>query len=109
VDARERRLAENESLFRDINEQIHATAAVYGHDGHVYHWLCECSNRDCTLRLRMPLNEYEETRAHPARFIVARGHELPEIERVIEERPGYSILEKVGEAREYVVHEHPLG
>jgi hypothetical protein len=109
VDSRERRLAENESLFRDINEQIRATAASYGHDGHVYHWLCECSNRDCTLRLRMTLADYEETRENPARFIVAPGHELPEIEVVVEELPGYSILEKVGEAKEYVVHEHPLG
>jgi hypothetical protein len=108
VDSRERRLAENETLFRDINEQIRLTAAVYGRDEHVYHWLCECSNRNCTLRLRMPLAEYEQVREDEARFLVAPGHELPEIERVVEARPGYSLVEKLGEAKDFVTHEYPL-
>jgi hypothetical protein len=108
VDGRERRLAENESFFRDINEHIRETATMYGRDDHLYHFLCECSNRDCMLRLRMSLTDYEATRRHPARFLVAPGHELPEIERVVEQRSGYSVVEKIGAAEEFVVHEHRL-
>ena len=107
MDTRDRRLAENEILFREINDRIKTVADTHGPDEHLYEFLCECSNRDCTLRLRMSLTEYEATREDPARFLVAPGHELPEIERVVEQRTGYSVVEKVGDAAQFVAHEHP--
>ena len=52
VDERERRLAKNEALFRELNERIEQVAIGQAEDAHVFEFLCECSNIDCTLRLK---------------------------------------------------------
>jgi hypothetical protein len=107
VDARERRLAKNEILFREINEQIKHSADRHGIDAHQYEFLCECSNVDCTLRLGMTVAAYERLRSNPTHFATAPGHELPEIESVVEECDGYSIVQKYGEAAEIGRREDP--
>jgi hypothetical protein len=107
VDARERRLAKNEILFREINEQIKHGADRHGVDAHEYEFLCECSNIHCTLRLRMTVAAYERLRSDPTQFAVAPGHELPDIERVVEECGGYSIIQKCGEAANMGRREDP--
>jgi hypothetical protein len=98
VDAREERLARNEVLFRDVNERIEQVAARQGSDPHVFEFLCECSNLDCSLRLPLTLAEYEIVRADPASFVVALGHELPEIEDVVRETDRFQIVRKHNEA-----------
>ena len=103
LDERERRLAKNEALFRDINEEIEAVAFRLGSDDeHVYEFLCECANVDCDLRLALSLDDYERVRMNPVWFAVAPGHALPEIEDVIERRDAYQVVEKRGEAAELV-------
>ena len=103
LDERERRLATNEALFRDINEEIQTVAfRLGGDDEHVYEFLCECANAECDLRLPLSLDEYERVRANPVRFAVAPGHALPEIEDVIEQQAGYDVVEKRGEAARLV-------
>jgi hypothetical protein len=42
--------------------------------------VCECSDVSCTKTLLVGAGEYETVRSIPNRFMVARGHELPEIE-----------------------------
>ncbi|HZS30155.1 MAG TPA: hypothetical protein VFA37_02740 [Gaiellaceae bacterium] len=107
MDARETRLAQNESLFRSVNEQIEQAARRGPADGHVYEFLCECSNADCTLLLPLTVPQYEAVRRDPARFIVAPGHELPEIEEVVSRHPGYQVVVKKGEAAEFVAARDP--
>jgi hypothetical protein len=107
VDAREERLARNEVLFRNVNEQIEEIAVPQGQDAHVFEFVCECSNIDCTLRLPMTLAVYEEVRSDPTRFLVAPGHELPEIETVVSRAKGYQIVTKLGEAAELVSERDP--
>ena len=82
---REERLANNEVLFREINERIAEVAEPHtgSRDEHVYEFLCECSNVGCDLRLPLTLSVYEAVRQDPTHFVVAPGHELPEIESVI--------------------------
>ena len=58
MDEGEQRLAQNEALFREVNEQVEAIAAVHGDDEHVTS-SCECSNADCTLQVRATLAAYE--------------------------------------------------
>lgn len=103
MDARERRLAENETIFRSVNERIEQLSAPQGGDGHVFEFLCECSNLDCTLRLPLTLTEYEAVRADPRVFVVAPGHDLPEIEEIIRRTPAYQVVKKQGEAAELAV------
>jgi hypothetical protein len=109
VDAREERLANNEVLFRDINERIAGVAGPQGSPGddHVYEFLCECSNVACDLRLPLTLAVYEEVRKEPTHFLVAPGHELPEIEAVLVRAEGYQVVVKQGDAAELVAERDP--
>jgi hypothetical protein len=108
MDSRETRLARNEALFREVNERIEAAVARAARaDGHVYEFLCECSNADCTLLLPLTITEYEAVRTDPRQFIVAPGHELPEIESVVAQKRGYQIVLKAGEAAEFVAELDP--
>ncbi len=108
MDSRETRLARNETLFREVNERIEqAVQPMNRDDGHVYEFLCECSNSDCTLFLPLTIAEYEAVRSDPRQFIVAPGHELPEIESIVELNRSYQVVRKGGEAAEYVAERDP--
>ena len=107
MDAREKRLAQNEALFRSVNERIEEAATSMGSDDHVFEFFCECSNPDCNLRLPLSVPEYERVRADPRAFLVAPGHELPEIESVVARTSAYQVVIKHGEAARYVVERDP--
>ena len=108
MDAREERLAKNETIFRQVNEQIEQIATPDGRrDGHIYEFICECSNLDCNLLLPLTVCAYEEVRANPQAFMVAPGHELPEIETVIARWPEYQVVLKRGEAAEMARENDP--
>jgi hypothetical protein len=109
MDAREERLARNEVLFRDVNERIEQVAAPQGSDPHVFEFFCECSNLDCSLRLPMTLADYEQIRLDPTTFVVALGHELPEIEAVIRRLDDYQVVRKHGEAARLAASRDPRG
>ena len=107
MDAREERLARNETLFRSVNENIEEAASSSGLDEHIFEFLCECSNTDCTLHLPMTVSEYERVRADPRQFVVAPGHELPEIEKVVMRTREYQVVVKEGTAAEFVTEHDP--
>ena len=107
MDAREERLARNETLFRSVNENIEDAAISGQLDDHVFEFFCECSNLDCTLLMPMTLAEYERVRADPRQFVVAPGHELPEIEAVVAQSSAYQVVVKEGEAAEFVTEHDP--
>ena len=91
-------MARNETLFREVNERIEEHAVRDGADPHEYEFFCECSNIDCVLRLPMTLAAYEEIRSDPTQFVVAPGHELPEIEEVVRTTLAYQVVQKHGAA-----------
>jgi hypothetical protein len=93
MDERRRRLVENENLFREVNERIRSLVATL-RGPEPYDFLCECSNRDCDRRVTLSLTEYEAVRAQSDRFLVAPGHVLPDIERVVESHPSYEVVDK---------------
>ncbi|MDQ3065851.1 MAG: hypothetical protein M3R12_01690 [Actinomycetota bacterium] len=90
----ERRLAENEALFRDVNERVHEQAEAHGADDHVYAYFCECSRTDCLERVRLTAAQYEVVRAHGARFILVAGHQIDAIEDVVAEGTDSVVVEK---------------
>ncbi len=99
MDERERRLTENELLFREVNERIDDIAHELGGPETPYEFLCECSRPDCVERLSLTLRQYGDIRARPRVFVVAEGHEVEEIERVVGQvAPGVVTVEKTGEA-----------
>ena len=99
MDDRARRIAENEALFRDLNEEVgivaHAFAA--GGDERAFEFLCECGDVSCAARVPMTLAEYDELRTSPVRFFVVPGHEIPDVERVVATRRSYTVVEKIGD------------
>lgn len=109
MDAREKRLAQNETLFRSVNERIEEAAGSLGDDEHEFEFFCECSNTDCTLLLPMTVSQYESVRANPKQFIVALGHELPEIEMVVVRERNYQVVTKRGDAADFVDEHDPRG
>ena len=60
-------------------------------------FLCECSNENCHAVLSTSPEEYEAIRLVPTWFIVALGHVDGLVERMIQERSGYAIVEKFGQ------------
>lgn len=85
--------ARTESLFRDVNERIAESAQVF--DADRTQFVCECSDPNCTHRLAATLDEYEGVRADGATFMLTPGHAETDIERVLEDRGRYQIVEKV--------------
>jgi hypothetical protein len=71
-------------------------------------FVCECSDDRCTMRVQVPLAVYESVRAEPRRFLVAPGHES-DVERVVEQDAGYSIVEKLGGAGRISERTDPRG
>lgn len=94
-----RRVARNEDLFREANEAIER--GLWPGDEHrAVRFVCECARVDCGRMVELSLDDYERVRANPKRFVLAPGHQLPEFETVVEERPEYVVVEKNGGAGE---------
>ena len=95
------RKARTEAAFREVNERI-AENAVRFEAGET-HFICECDDPQCTLRVEATLEEYEHVRADGARFLVAPGHADSAIETVVERRGGFVIVEKMNAIARAVV------
>jgi hypothetical protein len=85
MDSRHARIANNEALFRALNERMsewpeHQQAPP----AETIAFLCECGDQKCFERVHLTRSQYEAVRADSARFAVTPGHELPDIERVVE-------------------------
>ena len=95
------RVARNNDIFRQANEQIHEAADSLRFDAPIP-FLCECTNERCTEVVRLAAADYAEIRSHPRHFVIAPGHQTEGDghERVIGRRDGYETTEKVGEAGE---------
>jgi hypothetical protein len=91
------RLGQNEALFRSINERIEA-GTWPSSPSDVVAFRCECAALGCNLLLELTLAEYESVRADSRQFLLAPGHELPEVERVIRRTDTYVVVQKFGEA-----------
>lgn len=87
------RAARNERLFREINERVELLNQAAGATS-VGEFVCECSDPDCTDPIRVPLDDYAAVRCHENRFLLAPGHEREDVDRVIEPRGGYLVVEK---------------
>ena len=96
VGRRLKQVAENERLLREANEEIEREARerAVARDEMEVEFFCACGRADCEETLLLTLAEYEAAHAIPDRFIVARGHEHPEIERIVEEHGAYLVVEK---------------
>lgn len=89
---RERRAAENETMWRALNE------ADPPEPGRVAFVFCECGHAGCSEQLSISRRDYEWVRADSVRFVLVPGHDDPDLERVVEGGEGFVVVEKQGEA-----------
>ena len=87
-------LARHQTLFREVNERVNEVRPSTVSFGE---FVCECSDPSCTKSLSVAAGEYEAVRANPKRFIVARGHEVREVERVVFDNDRFLVVEKTVE------------
>ena len=92
---REKRVAQNESIFRLVNEQIEG-GNVRSEVTEEQEYVCECGNVRCTDRVYMTSDEYRRVRSNARRFFVIPGHDLPDVETVAERHERYAVVEKFG-------------
>jgi hypothetical protein len=76
------RIAHTEALFRDVNERIAESADRF--NARDAEFVCECADPECAERVPATLDQYEDVRADGTHFLLTPGHELPEVERVVE-------------------------
>jgi hypothetical protein len=83
-------------MFREANERAKAWEERH-RDGEVELYFCECANPDCREKVRLGEADYERIRSDSRRFVIVPGHELPDVETVIERDEGWAIIEKAPE------------
>jgi hypothetical protein len=98
------RIAENQSTFRDANEQIEQSAEELELGAGLVPFICECPREKCRTVIRMTLEAYNTVRSNPSNFVTAPGHQDISIEtgagRTVDVRDGYVVVEKIGVAGE---------
>lgn len=101
------RAARNQSLFREVNEQLEALASAFQFVAAQPVFVCECADTSCVEQLAMTMTEYEALRERPDRFAVLEGHEVPDVEIVVEQHSGYVVVEKIAVGSEIAAELHP--
>ena len=86
-------MTQNEALFREVNERIKALND-FGAQAERFSVVCECGQETCADVIQVNRSFYETVRAQSDRFIVASGHVLPEIEKVVEQHEGFAVVDK---------------
>jgi hypothetical protein len=107
-DERARRLAANEARFRAINDRVERDLEriVYSPD-ELLPFVCECARRTCSATLELSRADYERVRADSILFAVAPGHELTDIEDVVERYERYFVIRKHPETWDVVERSDP--
>jgi hypothetical protein len=98
------RAAMNEATFRKVNEGMEVGQDPSG----LLSFVCECGRLGCNQLIQLTRPEYEGVRQNSRRFAILDGHELLEVEAVVERHDRYLVVEKVGDPEaEIVEHTDP--
>jgi hypothetical protein len=94
-DERAARLATNESRFREINERVERDLEpLVDTQDELLPFVCECGRRGCADTIGLCVAEYESVRGDPTRFVVVPGHEIEDVEDVVERTDRYVVVRK---------------
>ena len=91
---RERRIGENEALFRSVNEQVRKLNATLSTLTGRMTIVCECADERCLEKIELAVEAYGAVHADATQFIVKPGHDAPEAERVVEANTDYWVVRK---------------
>jgi hypothetical protein len=56
-------------------------------------FVCECADLDCGSHIEVSPQEYLGVRASRRQFVVREGHVFPDVERIVESRDRYVVVE----------------
>lgn len=101
------RIAENETMFRDVNERIKNIQSGSAAEGLDYQFVCECGNPDCSEQINLSAAEYNEVRSYPVRFVTKPRHNIAGAEIVVAEHPDWIVVEKQGTAAQIARDKDP--
>jgi hypothetical protein len=94
VTGREARLAKNEALFRGVNEKVNQVrSGTAGAESYIQ-FICECGRDNCVEQVQLTRDEYERVRSEPEYFLIKPGHEILDVEFVIERNVRFLIVRK---------------
>ena len=105
MEGRERRVAKNQALFREVNERIKGVNAGVPLKEET-DFLCECGDEECTEPVSLSLAEYEHVRSGPTHFAIVPGHEAVDIERIVSQNERYAVVEKDAPLAARIAVEH---
>lgn len=104
---RAERIALNESRFREINDQLAADLAELRNPPERLELVCECALLECRAQILLTQAEYRQVRTDPILFAVACGHEIPDVEEVIERTDRFYVIRKPETVRHVVEETEP--
>jgi hypothetical protein len=101
--------AANQSLWRNVNENIKNLHNHLASPDGLRTFLCECAALRCGQSFEMTAREYEAVRADPTCFVVAPGddHVIEDVEVVIAREPHYWVVQKIGASADVAAHLDP--
>ena len=91
---REERLARNEAVHRVFNESLEAFQTKLAGTQILAGFVCECGDPDCVDIVKMGIGRYEKIRHNPRLFLVRPGHEIPDIEDIVNREDGFLVVRK---------------
>lgn len=94
------RAGRNEALFRNVNDNIAKLEQRMDSGSESLPVICECARAECTTQIEIRISDYAAVREHADWFILARGHEQPGVEKVVDQGRDYVVVEKLGIAAE---------
>ncbi len=103
----ERRLIENEMIFRQANEQVTKSLSKLtkqfarngnsdlslGGDTKLF-FICECSDENCDLRIGMSTDRYQSIHEQRDEYIIKPNHQVEAVEKVVKRYKEYWIVSK---------------
>jgi hypothetical protein len=95
MDERQRRIGENEVVYRAVNERIEDLNRAFGDLMETMLVICECGDSACMEQIELDVPTYERVRADPTQFVTKPGHGAPDVEEVVERTDAYCIVRKL--------------
>ena len=95
-DADQRALAvvvARQRYVHEMNEKISSALPYRTRDK--MRLLCECGRRDCNDWFAITIDVYAYARRRPRWRMLLEGHEHPELDKVVERRDGFTIVESI--------------
>lgn len=93
------KLIKNEKIIRDRNRSAGAALKKYFRGSKEIintpiEFVCECSDMECQEPIFVSISEYEELHKRNDRFLIVKGHKIPQIEKTVKTDGSLELVEK---------------